>query len=967
MEKSAKRLSSIFSLGSTSSDKSTNTSAPTLSPYPSQSSRASSPPRKPLPANAKLRPLSTSASVQELRVRHDQRPTPTFGPTLSPPLTGEDDMLPLNGLHKLMPARQDSPAPGAGSRPGTRPPSPSKGFLRPLTPVSDSGRPDSRPSSRASSRAASRSSSPYKDFHRPFTPTSDTSRPASRGNYSPGSRPDSPSKHLRAPTPTKEQKLNKRRSWMPGKTRVEVQTGKVQLPKAWIAAPSNAEKTTYDLSPLLNFQPVPELWKESGDVLVYLHARDACRGVSFRLDASIFAASRKLTSMAYGNVTRNQPTPTILEYQMHSLSLQPPGQLSKPASPADGSSQGSRTFSDSFDEVPRQEVHLYLPLPLQTDLTSAHSSLGADDIEQLVAVRNVFAFLTNQSLVSTTRTPNIFGIFLKIADFLQRYEFSNLDGSTLGEEAATNFRDYLSYFRLADVRTSREKTIEAIILGERMRSWDLYNEGFVHGVGKYDEIVKLKSPKYHMITDGTAKRLERATLDLNSRLKTVRTRLESFDFPSAFAGIANSTTSTESKTVRFKAWKASFLAMRRHITAFYKDRYGSWPPSAKSKKNEFEESGLNRILLQELYRDFSDLYDVLVNRAALTTRSSDQASSGESAADKEDVTVSALRRVMDEYDRSSPPVQPPVPFDTPLLPSLEGTRRGFEQLEPKRQKKENAKRLANDEINLALMQSYNRDCINSTTFLQAFMTFERQSARGKSIEEIQDLRNGQWLFMYAVIQSLPLVVVDAPGIKWTKGVEYFLCEVPKGAAPWIHETQSRGWYTVAGGSGVVSLPADIIDHGVDGIYRRSHCWQVAEKWTGQSYLMAVPSHDSADSTLMPPPLLSPDDTVPSRSSSPNRSSQRNSVHLGLEALPLPAGVAPSGAKPVVAKHDPLKSFEDILGEKATPAGKKNERFQSFFTLDTARRIHQLALVANPDGLAWPIFRLYDARLKYPRA
>ncbi|KAI4116159.1 MAG: hypothetical protein LQ345_003365 [Seirophora villosa] len=844
MERSAKRISSIFSLGSTSSDKSSNLSAPTLSPNPSHSSRGSNPPRKPLPASHQARRLSNSASAQELRVRQDPQWTPTFGPALSPPLTGEDDLPSLNGTYKPLPRPMDSPthpSSRAGSRPGSRPPSPSKAFLRPLTPVSDAGRPASRGSSRPDSHAGSRPSSPFKDFHRPFTPSSDTSRPASRGNIGPGSGPDSPSKRTGAATPTNDLKINKRKSWIPGKARVEVHSEEVQLPNAWIAAPSSLEKARYDLSPLMNFQRIPELWHESGDVLVYLHAREAYRGPSFRLDSSVITASRKLTSMAYGNISRTQPTSTILENQIQSLSLQIPEHPSKPGSPVNGGSQGSRTMSDSFDDVPPQDVNLYLPLPLQADLNSAHSSLSQDDIEQLIAVRNVFAFLTNQSLVATSKTSSIFGIFLKIADFLQRYEFSNLDGSTLGEEAATNFRGYSDLFGLADVRASREKTLEAIILGERMRSLELYNEGFVHGVGKYDEIVKLKSPKYYMITDATAKRLERATLDLGLRLRTVRTRLESFDFPSAFSGVANSTTSSESKAIRFKAWKASFLTMRRHVMTFYKERYGAWPPSAKSKKNEFEESGLNRILLQELYRDFSDLYDLLVNRTAFTTRSTDQVSSND--CNEEEVTAKAMRKVLDEYDRSSPPVQPPVPFDIPLLPSLDGTRRDFERLDPKKQKKENAKRLENDEINQTLMQSYNRDGINSTAFIQAFMNFERQSARGKSMEEIQDLRNGQWLFMYAVIQSLPLVVVDAPGLQWTKGVEYFLCEVPKGAAPWIQESQSRGWYTISGGTGVVSLPADIIDHGVDGIYRRSHCWQVAEKWSGQNDSAFVPSHE----------------------------------------------------------------------------------------------------------------------------
>ncbi|KAL8652382.1 MAG: hypothetical protein Q9226_004297 [Calogaya cf. arnoldii] len=801
------------------------------------------------------------------------------------------------------------------ARPGSRPASPPKGFLCPLTPVSDAGRPDSPASSRPNSRA----SSAHKDFHRPFTPASNKSRPRNTGDSGFRSRSVSPSKRLSQNAAfTKEQKLSKRRSWLPGISRPTSQVGEVQLPKAWLIAPSSSDKTPYDVSALANSEKVPELWNESGDVIIYLHPKDVYRGPSFRVESSVFAASRKLTAMARGKLNYALPMTNTLEDQMRQITLQLPEQRSRPGSPApmDGSSQGSRTMSDTFDERPSQDVNLYLPLALHADLASAHTSLDVDDIEQLVAVRNVFAFLSGQSLVATPNTPAICGIFLKIADFLQRYGFSNLDGSTLGEEVTTNFREFVTNFKLADIRTSRTKTMEAIILGERMRSWDLYNEGFVHGVGKYDEIIKLKSPMYHMITDTTTKRLERATLDLTSRLKTVRTRLETFEFPSLFSGIANSTTSTESKMIRFKAWKASFLAMRRHVMTVYKEKYGAWPPSAKSKKNEFEESGLNRLLLREVYQDFSDLYNALVNRNSITTRSVDLALSSETTSDDEDVTAPALRRVMDEYDRSQPPIQPPIPFDTPLLPSLVGTRRGFEILDPKKQKKENVRRLANDEINQALMQSYNRDRINSTPFLQAFMHFERQTARGKTIEEIQDLRNGQWLFMYAVIQSLPLVVVDAPDVRWTKGVEYFLCEVPKGTPPWTQESHSRGWYAIAGGAGVVSLPSDVIDHGVEGIYRRSHCWRVAEKWSGINDITPVQSHEmNDDQSMLSPPNLSPDDGISaSRSSSPHRNSHRQSMHLGLEALPLPAGVAPSGAKPVRASYDPLKSFEAILGE-----------------------------------------------------
>lgn len=583
-----------------------------------------------------------------------------------------------------------------------------------------------------------------------------------------------------------------------------------------------------------------------------------------------------------------------------------------PESSTQGISKELRSVSDHFEELPiRRDIHLCLPLPLQVDLTNPKLAPTSDDIETLVTMRNVIAFLAGQPLVATPKQPSVFTIFLKIADVMQRYEFTNLDGSTLGEEAAGNFARISQIFGLADVRSSREKTIEAIVLGERMKSWDLYNEGFVHAVGKYDDINGLRSSKFHLISDITRKRLERANLDLYTRVRNIETKLDDFDFPSLFAGIANSSTSSESKAVRFKDWKGAYMSMRRHVMNFYKHQYGAWPPKAKSKKNEFEESGLNRVLLRELYQDFSDLYDILVDRTSLTTRTAEIPSHDPD--DPQEPAPRALRRMLDEYDRSTPPVQPPVPFDTPRLPSLFDTRRGFDTLDPKKQKKESMKRLRDDEINKALMQSYNRESMKATPFLEAFMAYERRSAHGKSIEEIADLRYGQWIFMYAVIQVLPLVIVDAPGVRWTKGVEYFLCEVPKGSPPWVQESasQKQSVYRIAGGSALVTLPADVVEHSVDGIYRRSHCWQLADKWAGFSKMPDVPSQYDADLDDLLPPTMPSAPGSRTASQSPDR--RRASMALGLEQMPLPPSMAPSGARPM-SVHDPSKSFAAILGE-----------------------------------------------------
>ncbi len=646
------------------------------------------------------------------------------------------------------------------------------------------------------------------------------------------------------------------------------------------------------------------------------------------MESALFAASKKLVYAAHGGTQEHNPREpngwqqqSFMERTQH-LTLNAPTQPppERPGSSNHSSSKGSRSISDYFEELHiRRDIHLCLPLPLQVDLTNTESVPTNEDIETLVTMRNVIAFLAGQPLVATPKQSSMFIIFLKIADVMQRYEFTNLDGSTLGEEAAGNFTRIVQDFGLADVRSSREKTIEALVLGERMRSWELYNEGFVHAVGKYDDINGLRSPKFHLISDLTRKRLERANLDLYTRVRNIETKLEDFDFPSLFAGIANSSTSSESKTVRFKDWKSAYMSMRRHIMSLYKHQYGAWPPKAKSKKNDFEESGLNRLLLRELYKDFSDLYDILADRTSLTTRTADLPSHDPD--DPQEPAPRALRRILDEYDRSTPPVQPPVPFDTPRLPSLFDTRRGFDALDPKKQKKESMKRLADDEINKALMQSYNRESMKATPFLEAFMAYERRTAHGKSIEEIADLRYGQWIFMYAVIQALPLVIVDAPGVRWMKGVEYFLCEVPKGSPPWVQESasQKQSVYRVAGGSAVVTLPADVVEHSVDGIYRRSHCWQVANKWAGFSEVPDTASQREPDFDDLLPPAMPSGPGSRTASQSPDRG--RGSVALGLEHMPLPPGVAPSAARPT-SVYDPSKSFATILGEKDGVGKKK---------------------------------------------
>lgn len=199
MEKSAKRLSSLFSLGSSStiSESSVASSHTGSSRHPSKASRGASPARLPY-LSTDIRVSTSTPNLQNGHSPTHQSPflTPTLDSGRSP--TPDDTRLfqPSDTL-KPLPNRIDSP--GA-----------------------------SRPSSRASNRGGSRPASPIK---------------------------------LRPWTPTQEQRqLSKRRSWLPGRSsRPESQdAGALGVPQAWILMAVPQERSTYDLLPLINFQKVNE-------------------------------------------------------------------------------------------------------------------------------------------------------------------------------------------------------------------------------------------------------------------------------------------------------------------------------------------------------------------------------------------------------------------------------------------------------------------------------------------------------------------------------------------------------------------------------------------------------------------------------------------------------------------------------------------------------------------------------------
>jgi hypothetical protein len=177
-----------------------------------------------------------------------------------------------------------------------------------------------------------------------------------------------------------------------------------------------------------------------------------------------------------------------------------------------------------------------------------------------------------------------------------------------------------------------------------------------------------------------------------------------------------------------------------------------------------------------------------------------------------------------------------------------------------------------------------------------------------------DQRIGNWLFLYAVLQSLPMLVVDAPGLSFTEGVEYFLCQPSTGNPPWFDgRNVEKHWFQVGGG--VVQLSTDTIMFSTEATYARSHCWLAAKEWQAmrqEAGAPALPPQEVMSPLHAPPGVFSDGDVVasPTSTSSPgllspgsgsssqvtlrpqsiytshrNNRAIRSSIALGLELLP----------------------------------------------------------------------------------
>lgn len=647
----------------------------------------------------------------------------------------------------------------------------------------------------------------------------------------------------------------------------------VEIPAAWRLAHGSSENLEgYNFGPLTRGGQVPDLWDPTGDTLVFLAPRNAAKSVapSFRINSGplMFAAlgqyiedlqfsegpedsqdlflevPRGVPSAPFKQDNRPGSAPTSSRPGGDEDLSGQPGILNQLAQTGEGDSfmdenVAYKVYYPPTDSEPKSAV----PMKGKKHKHS-NSDPNNDSFQRLIDVRNLFAFLNYTFLVSTLHRETPFQIMEKIFKQLQGPHSPELHAEDLNlsrkiNAAEGNFLYYVEELKIDDIRNDDDAIIEALIMGERWRCQRLYREGFIHASGRWEDIKGHTGLQY--ISQETKKRLDRASLNLHQiRLYNVTTGLTNFDYPSVWVG--------DDKYPELKPWKAGFEAMRKLTLSFYKNVYGSWPPKAgkHGKGGGYTETGgLNRLVLKRLYDDFCVLYDLLVDREWIhgerirfEATYFSEGEEGKEQRTKEEGARNALRKIMAALDNSTVPVQPNIPFDQPRLLHITAAP----ATEKKKSKKPRSqKKLKSDELAVVLKNSYNEDTTErarQNEFASAYLKLEADFAKGKNLDDIIEARRGRWIFMYCVLQNLPMTVVDAVGCQYGDGVEYFLCENVKGSLPWERSnnraSRMSGIWGVSGpygGLGPAGSSSNLNgDDEIDYTYRRSHCFDIAEDW-----------------------------------------------------------------------------------------------------------------------------------------
>lgn len=459
--------------------------------------------------------------------------------------------------------------------------------------------------------------------------------------------------------------------------------------------------------------------------------------------------------------------------------------------------------------------------------------------------------------------------------------------------------EYLLNREFDDLRNCPDVAAGILVFAEKFQLGEIWREAFCHCVGMLNQMEGGK--EYMEISPITKALIDRASLEIQVRTGLADSRLATFQYDDVWP----------TSSLTFSPSKVAFERFQKFLIKHYQSRFGAWPPPPQKDLNNGGGWGFglgggsgaagafSRQIYLQLQRDFAALYDYLVDKDVsweypLTGNSSPNSTiaggistttlgGGPDLRNKPKI-VSPNKKYFRADDDNLPLTDmligfdrvngfPHIPHPYPLVPEVRGIPRqgtsgaiGIQNMAHQHSKHgflakrniSNSNTLSSSAIAamdkaaaLALSESTNIHSLlsraASNELVDAFARHEKERSNGEFTPA--EGRKGRWILIYGVLQTLATVAGDAPGLKYTEGVEYFLCSKLRGTPPWV-----------SGG-----LPAEEGPGGIDDHHTRSHCWTVMGTWDARRNSWVVKSEE-------PQLQLTPVVTSNSGNSAPPRTS-----------------------------------------------------------------------------------------------
>lgn len=615
----------------------------------------------------------------------------------------------------------------------------------------------------------------------------------------------------------------------------------------------------------------PELWDPNGDVLVFFgHRGQSPRpNPSFRLSSHIIEATESrylITLLREGSTEEDIHMPPSPMGAPPMLQRHGHGQGHYHLGPHHaGYSRGGQPTPPISEDVSLGEAdgqisyEMYFPTPP-----------GVSKIDQLrhhITTRNVFALLYHASLVGLSLHQALFDLHSRLETYMPP-EADNV-GTII---------NYLSARGIDDVRNEPEAAVSLLAWseGSEVRWEEGWRESFVHSAGMYSRLEGCADFKH--ITPITRALLERACLETQLRVQAAEERLAEFQFGDMWpASVA--TTASSSGPVTSSPAKGAADRLQKFLVQYYCQVFGQWPPLPPSQGPECVATGqvqgvgdgdedmwLTRTVAQALQKDFSALYDYLVNRDIVwdgsEARSSrkwmmvSESGNREFEADTPDLPMTDMLIEFDNRQRF-----PHIPHPYALVPESippcstgntasgkDGSSGGGMFGGGRSGRKAGNTGTGNGSANagsgrsgamerriqLAYTEATNICLLGSdfthSDLIDAFSKFEKTDRVGDVDPSIA--RRGRWVLIYGILQTLASVSVDAPNVRYRDNVPYHLSPRLKGAKmpPWKTGGPQHNHHHNNNNITVYN-PLRGVSSGVDeAAHELSHCWTVPRTW-----------------------------------------------------------------------------------------------------------------------------------------